>query len=152
MGFDLTLPLRGLQLLFDIIAIGLIGYVVDAFADSPSRVSFFLFTSIFTLFALAFLVAIPRFVPKLANPIILLVVEAITMLFWFAAFIALAVWVSDIPDGFCNRICKTTKAAVAFGAFEWLLWTATTVLTALKAFRGGSTATKPTAGGPTVSV
>ena len=44
------------------------------------------------------------------------------MIFWFAAFIALAVWVSgwsDLPGVSCGNLCRVVRAAVAFGAFEW---------------------------------
>lgn len=149
----LMLPLRGVQLLFDIIALGLIGYVVDISIYSHSRVGFFLFVAIWTLFALAVLVALPRFLPRAAHPIVLLAIEAVTMIFWFAAFIALAVWISDVQDVFCDNSCRVVRAAVAFGAFEWLLWTATTALTALGFFRSRGSTSKPAGGaGPTVSV
>lgn len=57
--------------------------------------------------------------PSIANKWILLGLEALTMLFWFAGFIALAVYISE--DTFCGggRVCNTMKAAAAFGAFEW---------------------------------
>ncbi|KAI9886063.1 MAG: hypothetical protein M1823_002136 [Watsoniomyces obsoletus] len=157
MGFDLTLPLRGLQALFAIIVLGLTGYVsseidrIVYWASTPSQVSFLIFLSIWTVIAVAVLIALPRFMPRAAHPFALLAIEAVTMIFWFAGFIAVAVFVSDII--FCLRnVCGCLKAAAAFGAFEWALWTATTILTGLR-LRSGATATKPVAGtGPTVTV
>lgn len=154
MAMDLILPLRAIQLLFNIIVLGLIGYVVEMYADSPSQVSFILFTSIWTFIALAYLTLAPLYLTKLAHGFALLAIEILTMLFWFAGFIALAVYTADHCPWWSKRVCGTMKAAAAFAAFEWLLWTATTVLLALKVFRSGaSSTTKPgAAAGPTVAV
>lgn len=49
----------------------------------------------------------------------ILVVEALTTIFWFAGFIAVAVY---IGRGDCGRgfgPCKAEKAAVVLGAIEW---------------------------------
>ena len=44
-------------------------------------------------------------------------VEALTLLFWFAGFIALA---STPFLPYCHgRHCQAAKAAIAIGAFEW---------------------------------
>ena len=59
--------------------------------------------------------------------------DALTMLFWFAGFIALAVFDRDLHDvdvityfgneyrgcDFLGNLCGTITAAVVFGAFEW---------------------------------
>lgn len=156
MGFDLTLPLRIAQLIFNIIVLGCAARVAHVyndsiFLDSPSQVNFLIFVSIWTFLALAYLTLTPSFMPRLAHGFVLLAVDAITMIFWFAGFIALAVWISNHIAGGNSTI----KAACVFAAFEWLLWAITTVLLALKVFRGGANATKQpasSAGGPTVSV
>ena len=69
--------------------------------------------------------------PKIANSFALLAVDALTMLFWFAGFIALAVFHSDFEDaaddapfiiGGCDalgNLCRVMEAAVVFAAFEW---------------------------------
>jgi len=44
-------------------------------------------------------------------------VETLTMLFWFAGFVALAVF---LGDRVCfGHVCSAAKAAAVFGAFEW---------------------------------
>jgi len=53
------------------------------------------------------------------------------MIFWFAGFIAFAILLTDIG---CNHhwgVCRASQAAVVFGAFEWLLFAATTVMAAV---------------------
>jgi hypothetical protein len=71
------------------------------------------------MLALAYLIIVPwRFSEtKAHHKFAILAVEAITMIFWFAGFIALAVFLSD---RLCRgRVCSAAKAASAFGAFEW---------------------------------
>lgn len=57
--------------------------------------------------------------PKLAPVIVVLALNAVTMLFWFAAFIALAVWKSNHLHRCHLRLCDTIVAGIVFGAFEW---------------------------------
>lgn len=87
--------------------------------NSPSQDNFLIFVSVWTAFlAVPYLALSPRLYPRAAHKFAILAVEAVTMLFWFAAFIAAAVFVSRL------RLCKGSacgalKAAVVFGAFEW---------------------------------
>jgi hypothetical protein len=68
---------------------------------------------------------------KRAHKFAVLGIEALTMLFWFAGFIAMAVYVGRIS--FCTgKVCNALRAVVVFAAFEWLLWLATTILAALE--------------------
>lgn len=79
-----------------------------------------LFTTIWTIFpALTYLVLAPRFLPLSANnKIIHLAMDAITALFWFAGFIALAAWYGD-HDYCLGSFCGVVVATCVFGAFEW---------------------------------
>jgi hypothetical protein len=44
-------------------------------------------------------------------------VEGLTMVFWFAGFLALAIW---LGNRVCfGHVCSAAKAATAFGAFAW---------------------------------
>lgn len=88
---------------------------------SPSQVNFLLFNAIWTFLALAYLIVVPwRFSETIAHhKFAILGVEAVTMLFWFAGFIALAVFLSG---RLCyGRVCDCAKAAAVFAAFEWLV-------------------------------
>lgn len=82
-----------------------------------------LFNSIWTLFpALPYLALGPRFLPLSANnKIIHLAIDALTALFWFAGFIALAVWYND-RDYCLGTVCGTIVASCVFGAFEWYVF------------------------------
>ncbi|KAL8679979.1 MAG: hypothetical protein Q9186_003795 [Xanthomendoza sp. 1 TL-2023] len=142
------LVLRGLQTLFAIISLGLNAYLCSNnafYRSSPSQINFLLFTSIWTLFpALPFLAFGTRFLPANANSKIAHVaMDAVTMLFWFAGFIALAVWYNDLP--FCyGKVCNVIVASIVFGAFEWILFSISTAFSALDWWRtrGNSSAVK----------
>lgn len=60
----------------------------------------------------------PAYFPALANRIAILAVEAVTMVFWFAGFIALGAWLPS--PSFCKGdLCNSLQAATVFGSFEW---------------------------------
>jgi hypothetical protein len=70
------------------------------------------------ILSVPYLVLAPRFFAKAAHKYGILAAEAVTMLFWFAGFIALAVFLSNLL--FCRgNVCRAAQAAAVFGAFEW---------------------------------
>lgn len=84
---------------------------------SPSQINFLVFTSVWTILALIYLVLSQWRFERFAHKYAILGVETLTMLFWFAGFIALAVFLSDRV---CfGNVCNSAKAAAAFAAFEW---------------------------------
>ena len=97
------------------------------------------FVAAWTMLILIYLALAPRFFSSLANVFAILALDALTMLFWFAGFIALAVLYHQLEDsaflvdfayvGYgtvrtCSEagikgVCQQMEAAVVFGAFEW---------------------------------
>lgn len=79
------------------------------------------FVSVWTLLVLPYLALAPTYLERFANKFAILALDALTMLFWFAAFVALAVYRDNHGGGSCDgfRVCRTETAAVVFGAFEW---------------------------------
>ncbi|KAL9047419.1 MAG: hypothetical protein Q9214_000010 [Letrouitia sp. 1 TL-2023] len=165
---DFSLPLRAVQFLFAVITLGLTGYVNSWFTsdsrnywidnDAPSQINFLIFSSVWTMLVTPYLALAPRFFPKITHKFVTLAVDAVTCIFWFAGFIALAAYRGDL--GICTgRVCDSITASAVFGAFEWyvlsstrspccrhphslhclgengLLFTATTVLAALHVWR-----------------
>ncbi|KAL4959882.1 MARVEL domain-containing protein [Aspergillus stella-maris] len=135
--FDLPLfyILRGLQAVFAVIVLGLTGHAVNR-DWSWDTVNFMLFNGVWTLFIVVpYFILAPMFVPALAHRWALPAVDGVTMIFWFAGFIALAVDVSD--SHLCSHwsVCQGLQAATAFGAFEWALFLVTFVLNLLGALR-----------------
>ncbi|KAM4055912.1 membrane-associating domain-containing protein [Hirsutella rhossiliensis] len=143
MGFGISTILHGVLAFFIVIELGLTGYMVsvtdDDWSRTPSRFSFMLFNSIWSILVLAYIALTPRFLERFYHGLVALGLLAVTTLFWFAGSIALAVW---IGVGRCrgNHFCQSIQAAVAFGFFIWALFTALAVLAGLGAFRGGARA------------
>lgn len=86
-------------------------------AASPAEVNYLIFVSVWTILALAYLIVAPARFPAAAHKFLILIVEALTMIFWFAGFIALAVW---LTNRVCfGSVCASARAATVFSAFEW---------------------------------
>ena len=86
---------------------------------APASENFLLFCSVWTILALVYLVIAPLHFPTAAHKFGILAAEFLTMLFWFAGFIAVAVLLTDIG---CSRywgVCRASEAATVFAAFEW---------------------------------
>ena|SRR5438045_8060935 len=93
-------------------------YVGDA---SPSQVNFLVFASVWSILAVTFLVLSPRYDDDgrhIGHKFVILAVDVVTAIFWFAGFIALAALIG-VPNCGRNRLCQALQAAVAFGAFLW---------------------------------
>ena len=87
------------------------------------------FVAVWTLLVLIYLGLAPKLFSRFAHVHAILALDALTMLFWFAGFIALAVLYHDIVDvanfeyfagcGALGDYCGVSEAAVVFGALEW---------------------------------
>lgn len=139
MAINFTLPLRIAQIILAIIILGLTAYGTSPFPPpettptntstvahwwggywhqaSASEINFLVFASVWSLLALIFLLAAPTAFPAAAHKFAILGADALTMLFWFAGFIAAAVFLTDRVCA--GRVCDTLKAATVFAAFEW---------------------------------
>lgn len=108
---------------------------------SPDEINFLLFVSVWTILALAYLVIAPVRFATAAHKFGILAAEALTTIFWFAGWVAVAallgmsiLWTSRAFStsllilfsctgeiGGCQRWgpCKAAIAATIFSAFEW---------------------------------
>lgn len=78
-----------------------------------------LFNGVWTSFvAIPYLVLAPAYLPNLAHRLIVAGADLITMVFWFAGFIALAVLLPS-PEVCQHGPCSSLQAATVFGALEW---------------------------------
>ena len=93
--------------------------VVDGTRGSFSTINFFLFAAIWTILALAYLILSPTHYPDAAHKFGILGAEFVTMIFWFAGFIAMAVLWTDFHCGSTGGVCGAGTAAIVFGSFEW---------------------------------
>ncbi|KAF2861251.1 hypothetical protein K470DRAFT_257169 [Piedraia hortae CBS 480.64] len=136
----IVLALRLAQALLALITLGLSGYVIHWWTHywhigSPSSANFLLFTSLWTLLAILALILIPwrLSATKLNHKFAILGIETVTMIFWFAGFVALAVFLSDRV---CyGPVCGAAKALAVFGGFEWVIFAATTAMAVMHALR-----------------
>jgi len=149
MNTMVTHILRGLQLLLAIIELGL---GADGCAQwpggyAPSQNAFIVFVAIWTLLVTLYFVLAPRFFAPAAHPWAKVAVDGLTMLFWFAGFIALGVLAGAINGvdefgfdfgGFDDHWYKVTAASSGIGAIEWILFVVTFVFSILEAVRGPS--------------
>ncbi|KAI4148893.1 MAG: hypothetical protein LQ340_004891 [Diploschistes diacapsis] len=147
--FDiLVIACRIAQFVLSVIVLGCTGYLVSIYrADIynlsedfiyygvPSSLSFLLFVAVWSIIIVAWQILTPRFAERLAHRFVILGLDALTMLFWFAGFIALAV-ITPPAYGTVHGPYATQQAAVAFGAFAWLAFLVTTILSAIDIFRG----------------
>lgn len=146
---NFILPLRIAQALFALFVLGLAGYCVDALEIYPEA-GFLVFTSVWTFIVLAYLLVTPMYYPQLHNRWFVVGSEAVTMIFWFAGFIAIAdsTKISRFKCfGAGCRVLDCAKAAAAFACFSWLAWSATLALIihALIEYRKGGHAVDPDA-------
>jgi hypothetical protein len=100
-----------------------ISKVIDAYRGpysnwSPASVDFMLFTSLWTLLAVAYLLLVPTRFPRAAHKYAIAAVEFITMIFWFAAFVSVAVRWSDGWPGW-GTFRNSGIVAIIFSAFLW---------------------------------
>lgn len=87
------------------------------YTGSASEINFLVFSSVWTLLALIYLSLTSWKLERFAHPWIICGVESLTMLFWFAGFIAAAVFLSHL--NLCQgSACSSAKAATVFAAFE----------------------------------
>jgi len=138
---NFILPIRIVQVILAILVLATSAYVASVYRNgSPSEINFLIFTSLWTLLALIYLTLTSWKLERFAHPWIVTGVESLTMLFWFAGFIAAAVFLSDLITC-AGHACSAAKAATVFAAFEWALFAVTTAL-AVMALLGRGRATK----------
>jgi hypothetical protein len=114
------LLLRVTQGVLAFIVLGVAAYVVDGYDGAVDAANFLVFDSVWTFIALGYVVVTPMFFPNFHNRWAVLGVEAITMVFWFAGFVALAAGIDRLRcDVRFQCPISAARAAAAFGAFEW---------------------------------
>jgi len=145
MRFTAVVILAGVAAVLAIIELGLTGYLVGL-GYPGSQIGFMLFNSLWSLVVLAYVGLTPVYYDRIFNRIVAFGLEVVTLSFWFAGSIALAVLVpASTPCG-VGVPCNSTKAAIAFGFFLWVAFTGIAVIDGLEVrriSRGGGGVTKP---------
>ncbi|KAF1979103.1 hypothetical protein BU23DRAFT_147990 [Bimuria novae-zelandiae CBS 107.79] len=139
----ILLGARGIQAVLAVVVLGLMAYVASWWgshwrAMAPVEVNFLIFSPVWTILALVPLVVVPLKLTSLATSTIgkfgLLVLEVLTMLYWFGGFIALALF---LRDRICfGAVCDMAKAGTALSAVSWLVWAGSVVISVVMIMRG----------------
>ncbi|KAF2202311.1 hypothetical protein GQ43DRAFT_369414 [Delitschia confertaspora ATCC 74209] len=127
--------LRVLQFVLAAVVLGLVGYVTSWWTKTwrtapPPELTFILFKCAWTLLILPPLVLAPIVLPHVfrtkRSKFLLLLPEILTMLYWFAGWVSMTVF---LTDRICfGTVCSIAKAGTAVSAVEWFLWCGTAVL------------------------
>jgi hypothetical protein len=80
------------------------------------QAGFIIFDAVWTILATPYLALTPIFLPRLAHPIVIAIIDGITMLFWLAGAIALAVY-TGVGSG--DDWYSSLQSGVAFSFFLW---------------------------------
>ena len=112
-----NLPTRTVITLFNQSYTDAWGYTYSGW--TPSQLGFIIFVSVWTVLVVAFQLLVPRFSQKLGHKFVVLGLDALTMLLWFAGFIALAVFTGAATGSGLPNWYRTLQACVAFAAFTW---------------------------------
>ncbi|MCJ1360400.1 MAG: hypothetical protein MMC33_010405 [Icmadophila ericetorum] len=147
MAFNIVPPLRAVQFVFGMIVLALAGYVAhwydfDAATASPSQINILCFNGLWTMLITLYLAISPVYAPRFTHKYAILVIDAFTMIMWFAGFVALAAFLGGLTRCI-GRVCQAAQASVVFAAFAWVLFVVTTFLAAQHVHRTrGTTNTK----------
>ncbi|KAK6515912.1 hypothetical protein TWF281_004504 [Arthrobotrys megalospora] len=150
------IALRGSQVFFAIIVLGLSGYVGDRL-DTYWSPWFALVTSLFTLIGSGGLIAAFFVAPAFTAPIITLGLDAFLWLFWLISLAGFADQASPVLNvGSCDiyvesTLCGSIKGNMAMIVFEFLLFLATLVFSGWLFYRertgkGGAAGANPEGG------
>jgi hypothetical protein len=119
MEFGLFTIIHAVLAVFLIVELGLTAYCVDLWNGhiwghgTPASWAFMLFNTIWSILVLIYIALTPRFFARAFHGLVALVLEGLTVIFWFAGSIAMAVTVGG----------GAPAAAVAFGFLIWALFT-----------------------------
>ncbi|ERS97847.1 hypothetical protein SPBR_01095 [Sporothrix brasiliensis 5110] len=127
-------------IVFGVIELGLTAYLVsffdhDGYSTSPSILNFMLFNAIWSILVLLYVGVTPLYFTRVFHRLASLALEWITMIFWFAGSIALAVDVGGPVNCGGNHYCGSLEAAIAFGFFLWALFGVLVVVDTIESLR-----------------
>ncbi|QKX62923.1 uncharacterized protein TRUGW13939_10091 [Talaromyces rugulosus] len=157
------LALRGLEFVFTVILLGLVGALENNSSDNPESVHFSMFTAAFSIVFLFYLIPATWSEGLSGHPIILIVIDALNAVFFFCAAITLSARTrghscgdhsflnsNSIAKGSSSR-CHEAQAAAAFFWFGWASYMASLALSAVGAKSGANLRPRPAVQRPGMS-
>ncbi|KAJ5210557.1 hypothetical protein N7491_010364 [Penicillium cf. griseofulvum] len=138
------LGLRAWEFVWTLLVMALIGNMIaEAFAGNPGVVNYSIYTSVFSMFTLFYLVPASFNLDWALHPIIMIVIDLLNCIFFFCAAIALAAKLechscgdqkyldrNEITNGSHNKSkrCREAQASVAFLWFAWAGYMASVIV------------------------
>lgn len=115
----------------------MVGWYLDTTRHgSPASLNMLIFASAVSMLSLAYLKLAPRLWPRAAHPYGCMSVEACNALFYFAAFIAHAVFLGRLAM-FRGTVCTVGRVDSVVAAAAFCAWSASAILTAKQLFMTG---------------
>ncbi|CAK7563877.1 MAG: hypothetical protein SEPTF4163_001757 [Sporothrix epigloea] len=140
-------------IIFAIVELGLTAYCVHVWDHSywtdsaPSILKFLLFAAVWSFIVLLYIGITPLYFTRFFHRLASLALEWITMIFWFAGSVALAVDVGGPVHCGGNHYCGAVRAAIAFGFLMWLMFLLLVIVDTFESLRSRrshtATTTKP---------
>ncbi|KAF2749584.1 hypothetical protein M011DRAFT_466026 [Sporormia fimetaria CBS 119925] len=139
----LNTGLRIWQFICSLIIMALVGNMIaTAYAGNSAMVNYTIFVSVFGMFSLLYLIP-TLFISRFFLPFVALVLDALNVIFWFCAAVALPSYLgvrscsnrsytrtnhitNGSPD--TEKRCREAQASTAFLWFGWAAWVATLIL------------------------
>ncbi|KND94501.1 hypothetical protein TOPH_00876 [Tolypocladium ophioglossoides CBS 100239] len=140
MGRTTTISLRVFQGLLAAANLGLSAYVINYYLvgtkrAGPGSLNFLVFASCFSMLSILYLELAPKVYQRAAHPYAALGVEATNTVFYFAGFIAYAVFLGGLA--LCHgTVCTAGRIDSVVAAAAFCAWIASTILTAKGMFMG----------------
>ncbi|KAJ5455320.1 hypothetical protein N7475_010441 [Penicillium sp. IBT 31633x] len=138
------LGLRASEFLWSLLVMALVGNMIaEAFAGNPATVNYSIYTSVFSMFTLFYLIPATFNLDWALHPIIMIIVDALNCVFFFCAAIALAAKLechscsnheylinNEITNGSHNmsKRCREAQASTAFLWFGWASYMASVII------------------------
>ncbi|PNS19127.1 hypothetical protein CAC42_1863 [Sphaceloma murrayae] len=139
--------IRGVQFLWALLVLALVGNMIaSAFAGNPAIINYDMFVAVFSMLSLLYL--IPAAIKEsFASPLIMLVLDVLNALFYFCGAVATAAYLGArscnnnaytssnfITNGSTNTAsrCRKAQASTTFLFFNFFLFAASAVLSALQ--------------------
>jgi len=140
MAFSVFLPLRIVQGILAAALLGLSAYVAnwydtDTLTASPTQINFLIFTPLFSALSMVYLIVVPIYMERISHPYAHLFFEVVNMLFYFAGFVALTTFLSQLL--FCRgSVCAAARADAVFAALTWVTWTVSATICFRTIYKG----------------
>ncbi|KAJ5816647.1 hypothetical protein N7447_008880 [Penicillium robsamsonii] len=138
------LGLRAWEFIWSLLIMALVGNMIaESFAGNPGTVNYAIYTSVFSMFTLFYLVPASFNLDWALHPIIMIVVDLLNCIFFFCSAIALAAKLechscsdhkylarNEITNGSHNmeKRCREAQASVAFLWFGWACYMASVIV------------------------